>query len=158
MRVAHNATHLFFHVRTREPLTSATDAEWMVLLLDTDQDAKTGHLGYDYRLNHTRSAPDIVCIERWNGKAWGRAGTARLQVGTNELHLSVERGVLGFAPDKPVSFDFKWTENVPANADGMDFLDKGDTAPNARFNYRYIAIQQQPHKPEALSPIALPLK
>jgi hypothetical protein len=135
--VAHDATHVFFHVRTREPLTPATDTDWMVLLLDTDQNAKTGHLGYDYRLNHTRSAPDIASIEHWNGKAWEPAGMAKLQVGTNELHLAVERGVLCFAPDKPVSFDFKWTDNVPANADGIDFLDHGDTAPNSRFNYRY---------------------
>jgi hypothetical protein len=60
-------------------------------------------------------------------------------VGTNELHLAVERGGLGYTPDKPVSFDFKWTDNVPATADALDFLDQGDAAPNARFNYRYIA-------------------
>lgn len=58
MHVAHDATHLFFHVRTRDALTASTDADWMVLLLDTDQDARTGHLGYDYRLNHTRGSPD----------------------------------------------------------------------------------------------------
>ena len=137
--VAYDATHLFFHVRTRETLTPATDADWMVLLLDTDQDAKTGHLGYDYRLNHTRSAPDIASIEHWNGQTWEPAGSARLHVGTNELHLAAERSALGMTPDKPLRFDFKWTDNVPANADGMDFLDKGDTAPNARFSYRYIA-------------------
>ena len=131
-------THLFFHVRTREALTSVADADWMVLLLDTDQDAKTGHFGYDYRLNHTRSTPDIAGIEHWNGKSWEPAGAAKLQRGGNELHLAAERSLLGMAPDKPVRFDFKWTDNVPVNADGMDFLDQGDTAPNARFNYRYI--------------------
>lgn len=36
-----------------------------------------------------------------------------------------------------VRFDFKWADNVPDSGDGMDFLDHGDTAPNARFNYRY---------------------
>ena len=34
MHVAQDATHLFFHVRTHEPLTLATDAVWMVLLLE----------------------------------------------------------------------------------------------------------------------------
>ena len=131
-------TDLFFQIRTSEPLTPATDADWMVLLLDTDQDAKTGHFGYDYRLNHTRSAPDIASIERWSGKSWEPAGAAKLQRGGNELHLAAERSLLGMAPDKPVRFDFKWTDNVPVNADGMDFLDQGDTAPNSRFNYLYI--------------------
>lgn len=138
MHVTHDATHLFFHVRTREPLTPATDADWMVLLLDTDQDPKTGRLGYDFRLNQTRNAPDTVSIERWSGKTWETLGTAKLQTGTNELHLAVERSALAMAPDKPLGFDFKWTDNVPASADGIDFLDQGDTAPNARFNYRFI--------------------
>jgi len=139
MQVAHDATHLFFHVRTREPLTPATDANWMVLLLDTDQDSKTGHLGYDFRLNQTRATPDSASVERWNGTAWEAAGTAKLQVGDCELQLAVDRRLLGMTPDKPLRFDFKWTDNVPANAEAIDFLDQGDTAPNARFNYRYVA-------------------
>jgi hypothetical protein len=139
MQVAHDATHLFFHVRTRAPLTPATDADWMVLLLDVDQDAKTGHLGYDFRLNRTRGTPDSASIERWNGTAWAAAGAAKLQVGTSELQLAVDRRSLGMTPDNPLRFDFKWTDNVPANAEAIDFLDQGDTAPNARFSYRYVA-------------------
>ena len=156
MHVAHDATHIFFHITTREPLTPATDTDWMVLLLDTDQNAKTGHLGYDFRINQARSAPDKTGIERWSGTVWEPAGKASMQVGTHELHLAAERTSLGMVSDKPLRFDFKWTDNVPANADGMDFLDYGDTAPNARFSYRYVSIQ--PDKPQARTPIALPLK
>jgi len=139
MHIAQDATHCFFHVSTREVLTPATDADWMILLLDTDQNAKTGWHGYDFRLNHTRPSADSANVERWNGKEWQTVGTAKLQIGTNELHLVAERTVLGFAPDKPLHFDFKWTDNVPANAEAIDFLDQGDAAPNARFNYRYQA-------------------
>jgi hypothetical protein len=74
--VAHNAKHLAFHITTREPLTPATDADWMVLLLDLDQNAKTGRLGHDFRLNQTRPSPDQASLERWNGLAWEAAGTA----------------------------------------------------------------------------------
>ena len=70
MQVGYDATHLFFHVTTREPLTPSNDVDWMILLLDTDQDGKT--------------------------------------------------------------------DNIPPGGDGMDFLDQGDTAPNARFNYRFL--------------------
>jgi hypothetical protein len=135
--VTHDATHLFFHITTREPLTPATDADWMVLLLDLDQNAKTGRLSHDFRLNQTRPSPDQASLERWNGQAWEAAGTATLQVGSNELHLTIERNALGIDPDKPLRFDFKWTDNVPAEAEGIDLLDHGDTAPNTRFNYRY---------------------
>jgi hypothetical protein len=135
--VAHDAKHLAFHITTREPLTPVTDADWMVLLIDTDQDAKTGHLGYELRINQTRSADDKASVERWNGKTWAPISTATLQVGAKELHLAIERATIGLSTDTPLRFDFKWTDNIPANSDAIDFLDHGDPAPNARFNYRY---------------------
>lgn len=138
MHVARDATHLSFHITTREPLTPATGGDWMVLLLDADQDAKTGRLGYDFRLNQTRKSATIATVERWDGKAWETVGTAKLEVGTNELHLAVDRSLLGMAATAPLVFDFKWTDNVPAECNGMDFLDIGDSAPNGRFNYRYV--------------------
>ncbi len=136
-RLTHDATHLYFHISTREPLTTATDADWMVLLLDTDQSASTGRNGHDIRINQARSAPDRAVVERWNGRAWESITTAALQVGSNQLHLAVERAALGLATGKPLRFDFKWTDNIPADADAIDFLDQGDTAPNARFHYRH---------------------
>ncbi len=139
-RVAHDATHLYFHITTREPLTPATDADWMVLRIDADQNGATGRHGHDFRLNATRRAPDQASVERWDGQAWQSVGTSRLQVGTRELHLAAERAALGFTPDKPLRFDFKWTDNLPDNAEAIDFLDQGDVAPNARFNYRYAVM------------------
>ena len=135
--VAHDAKHLYMHITTREPLTPATDAHWMVLLIDTDQDAKTGHLGYELRINQTRSADDKTSVERWNDKTWEPISTATLQVGAKELHLAIERATIGISPGKPLRLDFKWTDNIQATSDAIDFLDQGDTAPNARFNYRY---------------------
>lgn len=135
-RVNHDATYLYFHITTREPLTPATDADWMILLLDTDQNGQTGRHGHDFRINQTRIPANTASIERWNGQAWESAGSATLQIGAGELHLAVERSVLGFPADKPLGFDFKWTDHIPAAADAIDFLDQGDSAPNARFNYR----------------------
>jgi hypothetical protein len=145
--VAHDAKHLYMHITTREPLTPASDAHWMVLLIDTDQDAKTGHLGYDIRINQTRSADDKASVERWNDKTWEPISTATLQVGTRELHLAIERATIGLSIDKPLRLDFKWTDNIQATSDAMDFLDQGDTAPNARFNYRYTQTDRsEPRK------------
>ena len=87
------------------------------------------------------ASPNEASIERWTGSDWKVAGKAALQVGEKELHLAVERSLLGLTADKPLRLDFKWTDNVPTAGDGVDFLDHGDTAPNARFNYRYEAAQ-----------------
>ena len=67
-RVAHDATHLYFHITTREPLTPATDADWMVLRIDADQNGATGRHGHDFRLN----APGVPRIK----PAWS-VGTVR---------------------------------------------------------------------------------
>ena len=135
--VAHDAKHVFFHVTTRDPLTPATDTDWMVLLIDTDQNSATGRFGYELRINQTRPAPTRASVERWNGKTWESPISATLQVGANELHLAIERTALSLATDKPLRFDFKWTDNIAAEADPIDYLDHGDTLPNARHRLRY---------------------
>ena len=142
--VAHDATHFYFHITTREALTPATDADWMVLLLDIDQSCQTGRLGCDFRINQTRAAPDKAIVEHWNGQAWETVGTAMLQTGLRELHLAVERYILGLATERPLSFDFKWTDNISPLADAMDLLNHGDTAPNARSRFRTPQLLSNP--------------
>jgi len=136
-KVSQGSKEIFFHATVRGRLTSAQDRDWMVLLLDTDRDSRTGRLGYDFRINQRRSAPDRATVEKWDGKAWVELGFARLQFGPSELHLAVDKTQLGLSEGQPARFDFKWTDNIPETSDGMDFLDQGDTAPNARFNYRF---------------------
>ena len=137
MHVAHDATHLYFHATTRTALTPATDPRWMVLFLDTDSDAQTGWLGYDFRINQTRTA-DHASVERWDGSAWQTIAPATWEARDRDLHLAVPRSDVGLA-SRPLRFDFKWADNLPESPDALDFLDQGDAAPNARFNYRYIA-------------------
>ena len=109
----------------------------MVLFLDTDGDAKTGWLGYDFRINQTRTA-DTASIERWDGSTWQQVSSAKWEARGRDLHLAVLRATVGLV-STPLRFDFKWADNLPESPDALDFLDQGDTAPNARFNYRYIA-------------------
>lgn len=136
-KVAQDRHTLFFHASVRGVLTSPQDADWMVLWLNTDRDSRTGRLGYDYRVNHRRLSADAATVEKWDGHHWVAHGQARLQIARSELQLAIDKTALGLADGSPACFDFKWTDNVPDTGDGMDFLDHGDTAPNARFNYRY---------------------
>jgi hypothetical protein len=70
-------------------------------------------------------------------------GEARYRVEGNQLMLAVPRPLLGLA-DRPVAFDFHWSDNVPLAGtcgqypgDVAGFLVNGDSAPNRRFDYRY---------------------
>lgn len=134
-KVTQGDDEVYFHATVRGALSPSHGTDWMVLLLDTDRAPATGRLGYDFRINHRRPKEGLATVEKWEAGRWVEAGTARLEVGPGELQLAVNKATLGIKDT--VRFDFKWADNVPDSGDGMDFLDHGDTAPNARFNYRY---------------------
>jgi hypothetical protein len=52
------------------------------------------------------------------------------------MEIGVTRALLGLK-NGPVTFDFKWMDNVDAATDPLNLYRNGDTAPNARFKYRY---------------------
>jgi hypothetical protein len=57
----------------------------------------------------------------------------------NQMELRIPRALLGLPSKNPLDFEFKWTDNVPASADILDFYVYGDVAPGGRFNYHYLA-------------------
>lgn len=142
-KVAYDNSNLYFYGSTREKLSSPTGKDWMVLLIDIDQNPLTGRLGYDFRINKNRFSPTKASVEKWNGKTWEPVGDAILQSESKELHLAVKRSLLRIEIGMLPQFDFKWTDNIPTETEGLDFLDVGDTAPNARFNYRHTPTKRQ---------------
>lgn len=140
-KVSFDATAASFYVCTREPLTPATDTNWMVLFLDVDGNATNGWLGYDFRINATRPAPNRASLERRVNDTWQALGSAELRAAGNELELAVPWSALGLA-QPPAFVDFKWADNCLRAGDWTDFTLNGDAAPNDRFNYR--AVLQSP--------------
>ena len=54
--------------------------------------------------------------------------------------LLLDLATLGLPAGKdssPLSFDFKWADNLQHPGDPLDFYVSGDVAPDARFKYRY---------------------
>jgi hypothetical protein len=136
-KVARDATHVFFQVRTRQPLTPATDANWMLLFLDTDSKRATGWEGYDYVLNRTIANGTTWLERRTTGGAWEKVVQVPLVVRGSELMLAVPRPALGLPPGNALTLDFKWWDNPQKPDDLMDIYLSGDAAPDARFNFRY---------------------
>jgi hypothetical protein len=133
---------LYFHVRTAAPLSPAAGASWMTLYIDSDTNAATGWNGYDFRINGSRTGA-ICTVERnvGNTYTWKRIGAAQYRAAGKDLVIAVPRALigLGVAAGRPLQFDFKWADNLPAVPAVMDFYQYGDVAPDARFNYRYRA-------------------
>ena len=129
-KVSADSSHIYYHVRTREPLTPSTDPHWMQLFIDADQDPRNGWLGYDFVVNHA-----VVEKHTGPGNKWSSPIAAEFRVVGNEMELSIPRVALGLKSG-PVTLDFKWADNLQQTGDWSDFTLNGDAAPNDRFNFR----------------------
>jgi hypothetical protein len=133
---AYDADYLYFGVRTAAPLSPSSDKNWMLLLVDTDRDPKTGFAGFDFLINRSRDGRKMS-VERNVGGAWTweRVGEGTLAVSADSLELSVPRELLGI-PRGEAHYDFKWADNLPESPTVMDFWTSGDVAPDTRFRYQ----------------------
>lgn len=140
LKVCRDEKNLYFYAKTRAPISSYTDPDWMVLFINVNGQSKTGWHGYDFAINRRVLGQGRSVVERtdhgWN---WQPDGEAIFRAEGNELMLSVDRKVLGLLEGQPLSFEFKWADNFRAEDDIMAFAVNGDSAPSGRFNYRYVA-------------------
>jgi hypothetical protein len=146
MKVARDAQNMYFYARTRGPLTPWSDPNWMMLLIDTDQNPKTGWHGFDYILNRNIESETKTVLEKnAGGWKWQKVAEVPCQIEGNELHIAVAKKALGLPEgNTSVSLDFKWVDNWQKPGDIMDFYLSGDVAPEGRFEYRYNGDSQQP--------------
>ena len=138
-KVARDARNVHFYVRTQDAISPANDTNWMWLLIDADQNPKTGWEGYDYLVNRSRQSGGKTSLEKSEGGwKWKQIASVTFRVEGNQLHLTVPRQTLGLAKrGTKLSFDFKWADNLQQAGDIMDFYVSGDVAPEGRFNYRF---------------------
>ena len=136
-KVSFDARNVFFYVRTREPLTPATGAGWMLLFIDADANPANGWLGYDFVVRHAAAGARVTALERHQGPGcrWGAPRAVPCRAAGRELELAIPRAALGLTT-LPAHLDFKWADNIRQTGEWSDFTLNGDAAPNDRFNYR----------------------
>jgi hypothetical protein len=136
-KVARDAQHLYFYVRTKDPITPDNGTNWMWLLLNVKAAGGTHWQGYNFIVNRTVAG---VLEESTGGWNWRRAGTVRYKVKGCEMELAIRRADLGLGDaSKPLHLEFKWADNVQQPGQIEEFAVNGDAAPNGRFNYVYTA-------------------
>jgi hypothetical protein len=139
MKVCRDHNNVYFYVRTEKPITPATDPNWMTLLIRTGNPTHHTWNGYDFILNRVPPGALGAVLEKNNGgRNWLKAADIQYKVEGNQMHLSVPRRILGIAGD-PLTFDFKWLDNIKLPDDLTVLYTDGDTAPSGRFRFRYIA-------------------
>jgi len=136
-KVSVEASNLFFYVRTREPISPCSDANWMLLFIDSDQNPTNGWLGYDFVVNRTAASTQKTLVEKQQGAGygWGSPVNIECRVAGNEMELAIPQAALGLER-LPSALDFKWSDNLQQTGDWSDFTLNGDAAPNDRFKYR----------------------
>ena len=136
-KVALTKDNVCFYVETAGDITPCSDPDWMLLLIDTDRNSSTGWYGYDCLVNKNilgEGRSEVLCYK--DGK-WEPVGEAAFSVAGNKLELSVPKDVIGVSGNS-ATFDFKWADNPGELVDPISICTSGDTAPNRRFNYRFI--------------------
>ena len=137
MKVCRDQEYFYFYVQTEKPITPPSDPNWMMLLIRTGNADNHSWNGYDFIVNRIPPGKFGAVLEKNNGGwNWLRAADVRFRVEGNQMHLAVPRDVLGLAQD-PVTFDFKWLDNIKLPDDLTVLYTDGDTAPSARFRFRY---------------------
>jgi hypothetical protein len=130
-----------FYVETAEELTPHTGNNWMLLLLDADNNSETGWYGYDFLINKKIVNEETTILMRYDKSdsesPWKEVAQLDYRYAGSELELAVPRDLLGLTNDHCI-FDFKWADNPVALKDPISLCTEGDTAPNRRFNYRFI--------------------
>jgi hypothetical protein len=138
-KVARDPANVYFYAKTRQSLTPRSDPNWMWLLIDADQNAKTGWQGYDFILNRTLDGRETWLEKNTGGWKWEKVAKIEVVIIGNELMLPVPRQALGLPPGDVVQLDFKWWDNAQKPGDIMDTYVSGDSAPEGRFNFRFTA-------------------
>lgn len=136
-KVAVGKSEIFFYVETADALTPCSDPDWMLLLIDSDGDSSTGWYGYDILINKEITAPGKGNVLKFVDGKWVKAGEYGFAVEGNKLELAVPKSLLGVS-GKSITFDFKWADNTGELVNPISLCLHGDTAPNRRFNYRFI--------------------
>ena len=133
---AFDDSNLYFYVETAQSITAHTDPNWMLLLLDTDQDGSTGWLGYDYIINQEVTRDTITTLKRWDNGEWKTAGEATYRANGTMLEIALPRALVGKSDASP-TFDFHWADNIQSFSGIAELGLNGDSAPNRRWNYRF---------------------
>ena len=138
-KVAVGKENISFYAESAEKLTPHTDPNWMLLMIDADNNSSTGWYGYDFIINKSVKSDRTTSLMRYDAekKEWAEVADIAMRYAENRLELTIPRHLLNLTEDK-FTFDFKWADNPAELADPISLCTDGDTAPNRRFNYRVI--------------------
>ena len=137
-KVATDDNYISFYVETAKPITGYGTPNWMNLFININNEKLDNWEGYQFLINgNPESKTSTTVAKSLGGWKWEDITKVSYKIDGNEMEVKIPKKSLNIN-SADFTLDFKWADNVPAKDGVINFLDKGDAAPNARFNYRYI--------------------
>ena len=139
-KVAVNKANIYFYAETSDQLTNYTDNNWMLLLIDADNNPETGWYGYDFLINKNIKDKNTTVLLKYDSSdtnKWALVSNLKYFTRGNKIEIEVPRRLMDLTRNQFI-FDFKWSDNASDLHDPISLCTDGDTAPNRRFNYRFI--------------------
>ena len=139
-RVSYDDKNVYFYVKTRDEIQgNLLSKTWISLLIDADNNARTGVKGNDY-MAYSDGSSFMLYLTEDNGMEARTVEALDFKSSENEIEMAIPRNALGFS-DKAPSFRFKWIDGIDPFGDWSEFTTNGDAAPNDRYYYQYFAPQ-----------------
>ena len=139
-RVSYDQENVYFYLKTKSDIQGDFSSDnWISLLLDVDENAKTGNKGNDFVVSS--NGKTFVLWKTDVDQLVPVSSKIEFQTTGNELELSIPRKALKLGSGN-LTFRFKWTDGIDVLADWSSFTTDGDAAPNDRYYYRYEARQK----------------
>ena len=140
-KVAVDANNVYFYAETADALTPSTGKNWMLLLIDADCNSNTGWYGYDYLINYSVVDNKTTTLMHYEpgarGGPWVKVAKLNYRYRGNALAIEVPRKLLGLERRK-VYFRLPLGRQSDNLKDPISLCISGDSAPDRRFNYRFI--------------------
>lgn len=130
---------IYYYAQTNDALTPFSGKNWMLLLIDADHNPKTGWYGYDFLINKKVTDDKTTSLMRYDSitNQWIVISQLNYRFQGNKIEIAVPRKLLGLKGNA-FTFDFHWADNPTDLKDPISLCTSGDSAPNRRFNYRFI--------------------
>ncbi len=137
-KAARDGGNLYFYAETAGKLSAYTSPNWMRLLIGLPgKPNRPSWKGFSYMVEQTK---EKAVLKEYSGKdgswEWTEIAEVPRRARGTRLMLSVPREKIR-GLEKKADFRFKWSDNMQAEGDILDFYENGDTAPDGRFAYRY---------------------
>lgn len=153
-KAAYDDNYVYFMAETADNLTPYTDPAWMRLFIDVQEvgGEKTERDNWEtFRYVVNRVSPSdastaVLEVSKggWN---WETAGNVLYKAEGKRIQIRIPRELIG-VEGKTFVLNFKWSDNMQAEGDIMDFYTHGDVAPEGRFKYQLAAgVVPKPAEP-----------